>query len=37
MIVRPIEMIDGEAVVPDPPGLGVELDLNALDKFQLKL
>jgi len=33
LIVEPIAMEDGQAIVPDRPGLGVELDLAALEKY----
>jgi muconate cycloisomerase len=35
LIVDPIEMIEGAAVVPDRPGLGVDLDRNAVDKYRV--
>ena len=34
LIVDPIEFIGGAAVVPDAPGLGVELDREALEKYR---
>lgn len=35
LIHNPIEIIDGYATVPDLPGLGVELDMNAIDKYRV--
>lgn len=34
LIVDPIEFVDGAAIVPDAPGLGVELDREALEKYR---
>lgn len=36
LIVKPIEFVDGAAMVPDAPGLGVELDREALDKYRIE-
>ncbi|MFV2003475.1 MAG: mandelate racemase/muconate lactonizing enzyme family protein, partial [Paracoccaceae bacterium] len=33
LITRPIELVDGTLMVPDTPGLGVELDMEALEKY----
>ncbi|MFM1551051.1 MAG: mandelate racemase/muconate lactonizing enzyme family protein [Lentisphaeria bacterium] len=35
LIRDPIRMVDGAAVVPDRPGLGVDLDRNAVDKYRV--
>ena len=35
LIVEPITMVDGMAIVPDAPGLGVELDRTALEKYRV--
>jgi muconate cycloisomerase len=35
LIVEPIELCDGCLVVPDRPGLGVELDRQALEKYRV--
>lgn len=35
LIVEPIRMRDGMALVPDAPGLGVELDLDALERYRV--
>ena len=35
LIIEPIEMVNGCAVVPDRPGLGVELDRDALEKYNV--
>ena len=37
LIVEPIEMDRGEAVVPDAPGLGVELDTEAVEKYRVPI
>lgn len=34
LIVEPIRIEDGAAVVPDGPGLGVELDREAIDRYR---
>ena len=34
LIVHPIEFSEGAAVVPDAPGLGVELDRAAVERFR---
>jgi muconate cycloisomerase len=34
LIVEPIHMEDGAAIVPDKPGLGVELDREALNHYR---
>lgn len=34
LIVAPIQFENGYAIVPDRPGLGCELDLEALEKYQ---
>ncbi len=36
LIVRPIEIKDSYAIVPDDPGLGVELDEEAVEEFRLR-
>jgi muconate cycloisomerase len=36
LIVKPIEFVDGAALVPDTPGLGVELDREALEKYRVE-
>jgi muconate cycloisomerase len=35
LIVEPIAIEDGQAIVPDRPGLGVELDLAALERYAI--
>ena len=35
LTIEPIEMVNGCAVVPDRPGLGVELDRDALEKYNV--
>ena len=35
LIVEGIQFEDGDAVVPDKPGLGCELDMDALDKYRI--
>ena len=35
LILDPVEIIDGYAAVPDLPGLGVELDMNSIDKYRV--
>lgn len=35
LVVEPIRFEDGEAIVPNRPGLGCELDLVALHKYRL--
>lgn len=35
LIVEPIEFQNGAAIVPDAPGLGVELDRTALEKYRV--
>ena len=35
LIVEPIETVEGAAVVPDRPGLGVKLDFEALDHYRV--
>ena len=34
LVLEPIEFIGGAAVVPDAPGLGVELDREALERYR---
>jgi len=34
LIMRPIEMANGALVVPNAPGLGIELDADALEKYR---
>ena len=36
LIVRPIEFVDGAAIVPDAPGLGVELDREAVERYRVE-
>jgi muconate cycloisomerase len=36
LIVKPIEIRDSYAIVPDRPGLGVDLDEDAVRRWQLK-
>jgi muconate cycloisomerase len=36
LITRPIPFVEGSAVVPDAPGLGVELDREALEKYKVE-
>jgi muconate cycloisomerase len=36
LITEPFEYADGEIVVPDKPGLGIELDEEKLEKYRLK-
>ena len=33
LLERPLELVDGELAVPDAPGHGVQLDLEALERF----
>lgn len=35
LIVTPIEFVEGAAVVPDAPGLGVELDRDAVETYRV--
>jgi muconate cycloisomerase len=35
LIVEPIAIKDGRAAVPQGPGLGVELDVKALEKYRV--
>lgn len=35
LLAEPIEVMDGHAVVPDTPGLGVELDREAMERFKV--
>ncbi|NOY41129.1 MAG: hypothetical protein GXP26_04745 [Planctomycetes bacterium] len=35
LITRPIEMVDGAIVVSNAPGLGIELDTDALEKYRV--
>ena len=37
LIVEPIAFEDGALVVPDAPGLGIELDGDALEKYRVPL
>ena len=36
LIVEPIRFADGSALVPQGPGLGVELDMDAVEKYGVK-
>jgi muconate cycloisomerase len=36
LIVEPIRMEDGNALVPDKPGLGIELDMDALERYRVR-
>lgn len=36
LIVEPIEIVDGHAIVPQKPGLGVELDMDAIERYQVR-
>ena len=36
LITAPFEYADGEIIVPDKPGLGIELDEEKLEKYRLK-
>jgi muconate cycloisomerase len=36
LIVEPIRFEDGALVVPETPGLGVELDRAALEKYRVE-
>ena len=36
LIVEPISIQDGHAVVPDRPGLGIELDMEALERYRVQ-
>jgi muconate cycloisomerase len=33
LILEPIRFVEGHALVPSGPGLGVELDMEAVEKF----
>ena len=35
LIVEGIRFEDGDAIVPDKPGLGCELDMDALEKYRI--
>ena len=35
LIVNPIRFEDGSLLVPDAPGLGVELDRDALERYRV--
>jgi L-alanine-DL-glutamate epimerase-like enolase superfamily enzyme len=35
LIVEGLEIIDGYVTVPDKPGLGCELDLDAIEKYRV--
>ena len=37
LITRPIELVNGALTVPDAPGLGVELDTDALEKYRVPI
>ena len=37
LITRPIEMVNGSAIVPAAPGLGIELDTDALEKYRVPI
>ena len=37
LIVKPIQFENGAAVVPDEPGLGIELDLEAIEKYRVPI
>ena len=34
LIVEPIRIENGAAIVPDKPGLGIELDREALERYR---
>ncbi len=36
LIQQGIQLVNGEAVVPDAPGLGVDLDMDALERFRVQ-
>jgi len=36
LLVKPLELIDGYLTVPDEPGLGIELDDEALEKYPVE-
>jgi D-galactarolactone cycloisomerase len=36
VLMRPIECVDGVVCIPDGPGLGVEVDRAALDRFRVR-
>jgi muconate cycloisomerase len=35
LIVEPIRIVDGFAYPPDAPGLGVELDMAAVERYRV--
>jgi hypothetical protein len=35
LLVEPLQVVDGEVAVPEGPGLGIELDRAALERFRM--
>ena len=33
-VKKDLQIIDGKVAVPDKPGLGIELDMDALKRFE---
>jgi L-alanine-DL-glutamate epimerase-like enolase superfamily enzyme len=35
LLAKPIQLVDGWVTIPDGPGLGVEIDRAALERFRI--
>jgi L-alanine-DL-glutamate epimerase-like enolase superfamily enzyme len=35
LIVEPLRVVDGDILVPSGPGLGVQVDWNAVERYRL--